>query len=118
MIDDYFKLLQEVHDHFGYVEDWCVFPLVDHREYYWVADDNEVQFSPRKDVAEALAKADYWDQIPEEMHNEVYSDEIYYNRFLPKAVYKAEDYTMILVDTNTDGNKFLSIFDNKKEIKE
>ncbi len=34
------------------------------------------------------------------------------------TVYRGQDYTMISVDTHVDGNKFLQIFDNKKEVKE
>lgn len=36
-------------------------------------------------------------------------------RNLSKWVYRGEMYTMIVVDTQTDGNKFLRIFDNAKE---
>jgi len=45
-----------------------------------------------------------------------YRNDIYTQRFLSKWVYRGEDYTMICVDTHTDGNKFLQIFNNKKEI--
>jgi hypothetical protein len=46
-----------------------------------------------------------------------YAAEIYTQRFLPKWVYRGAEYTMVCVDTRTDGNKFLMVFDNKKEIK-
>ena len=44
-----------------------------------------------------------------------YSDEIYTQQSLKKWVYRADDYTMVCVDTHTDGNQFLRIFDNAKE---
>jgi hypothetical protein len=47
-----------------------------------------------------------------------YSNEIYTQRHLPKWIYRGAEYTMIVVDTHTDGNKFLQIFDNSKEITE
>lgn len=49
--------------------------------------------------------------------SEGYSDEIYTQCFLPKWIYRGKDYTMILIDIHTDGNRFLAIYDNKKEIK-
>lgn len=45
-----------------------------------------------------------------------YAFDIYAQRFLPKWVYRREDYTMICVDAGCDGNKFLAIFDNSKEV--
>lgn len=106
-IDNYFKLQGEIFKHFGYVEDWVVIPIDDRREFYWringTEKDGEVEF-----CTESTFK--------DEDH--LYSDVIYTQRFLPKWVYRAEDLTMICVDTQTDGNKFLAIFDNKKEVKE
>jgi hypothetical protein len=46
-----------------------------------------------------------------------YSAVIYRQRFLPKWVYRKDDFTMICADTQTDGNKYLMIFDNQKECK-
>lgn len=108
LFDEYFKLQKEIFDHFGYVEDWVVIPLDDAREYYWTIEDGDtgsVRFAESKELLE------------DEEAGEYYSNEIYTQRFLPKWVYRTDDYTMICVDTHTDGNKFLQIFDNAKEIK-
>jgi len=108
LLDDYFKLQKEIHDHFGYVEDWVAIPLDDARDYVWKingGDEGEVIF------------ADSIEQLNDEEAGDYYSNEIYTQRFLPKWVYRSEDYTMICVDTHTDGNKFLQVFDNSKEIK-
>jgi hypothetical protein len=43
-----------------------------------------------------------------------YENVVYTQRFLRKWVYESDDYTMIVVDTMTDGNKFLKVFDNEK----
>jgi hypothetical protein len=61
--------------------------------------------------AETIEALDDWEA------GEYYSNEIYTQRFLPKWVYRTDDYTMICVDTHVDGNKFLQIFDNAKEVK-
>jgi hypothetical protein len=105
LLNDYNQKRQELFDYFGYVENWRVFPVDDATMYHWHLDDDEVLF------ANSL----------EELENEsgnFYINEIYTQRHLPKWVYRGADYTMIVVDTHTDGNKFLQIFDNSKEIKE
>ena len=108
LIDNLFNTQQAVHDYFGYVEDWVVIPLDDAREYYWFVDEESgfVRFAEAKETLE------------DEDAGEYYEDEIYTQRFLPKWVYRTDDFTMISVDTHVDGNKFLRIFDNTKECKE
>jgi len=104
-LDKYFTLQQEIYDYFGYVEDWVVIPIDDAREYVWQLYPDSVRFAETTEV------------LQDEDTETYYEHEIYTQRFLPKWVYRGEDYTMICVDTRTDGNKFLQIFDNKKEIK-
>lgn len=104
LLDEYFKIQQQIYNYFGYVEDWVVIPIDDCREYFWWVDDTEVHFAKtEKELSE--------------QNGDYYVNEIYAQRFLPKWVYRADDYTMICVDTHTDGNKFLQIFDNSKERK-
>jgi hypothetical protein len=121
LLDEYFKLQSEIYDYFGYVEDWVVIPIDDRREYYWSIEgeetDGQVYFTKSKENHEALVANNYdWDQDGVD-GNDVYSDEIYTQRHLPKWVYRGSEYTMICIDTHTDGNKFLAIYDNTKEIK-
>lgn len=108
-LEQYFKLQKEIYDYFGYKEDWVVIPIEDAREYYWWLSGEgrggEVKFAKEKQY------------VFEGTEKDGYSNEIYTQRFLPKWVYRGKDYTMICVDTHTDGNKFLQIFDNKLEIK-
>ncbi len=106
-LEEYFKLQKEIHDYFSYVEDWAVIPINDATEMYWqiIGDENGgvVRFAEKKETFDT--EGDY------------YEDEIYTQRHLPKWVYRAKDFTMICVDTRTDGNKFLQVFDNAKELK-
>ena len=108
-LDEYFKLQKEIYDYFGYVEDWVVIPIDDAREYFWKLDQS---FEGSGEVKFAC----YKDEITKE--DSTYSNSIYTQRFLKKWVYRGKDFTMVCVDTHTDGNKFLQIFDNKKEIKD
>ena len=114
-IDQYFTLMTQIHEAFGYEEDWVVIPMDDAREYVWclnaLYDENGIARSGDVRFAESEG------ELMDEEAGQYYSNEIYTQRFLPKYVYRTEDYTMICVDTHTDGNKYLQIFDNTKEVK-
>jgi hypothetical protein len=106
LLDEYEKAREKVFNHFGYKEDWAVIPLDDATKYYWYLD------------GDGYGDSVYFADTEEELSNgegNYYSNEIYTQCHLPKWVYRTGDYTMISVDTHTDGNKFLQIFDNKKE---
>ena len=105
LLDDYFALQEQIYNHFGYREDWRAIPLDDAREYFWRLD------------GEGPGKVKYakTEQELEDENGDYYTNEIYTQRFLPKWVYRSADYTMVCVDTHTDGNKFLQVFDNSKE---
>jgi len=109
LLDDILKATKAVHDYFGYQEDWVVIPLDDCTKYYWhltgEGSGDQVLFAEEEgDVGRK--------------DGNYYSHEIYTQRYLKEWVFRAEDYTMVVADTHTDGNKFLCIFDNKLEILE
>lgn len=106
-LQDYFKLQKEIYDYFGYEEDWCIFPLEDLTGCYWKLIDNE----------STLIYAENPDDLEDEDKGNYCAVEVYRQRFLNKWVYRGEDYTMVLVDTQTDGNKFLEVLSNNKEVK-
>jgi hypothetical protein len=104
LLDDHQALRKKIFEYFDYVEDWRVLPFDDAREMYWMlidGDDGSVRFA---ETPEKLKSSD----------EEYYEHEIYTQRHLPKWVYRGKDYTMVVVDTHTDGNQFLQIFDNAK----
>lgn len=103
LLKNYFDAKQELFDYFKYVENWKVIPVDDATQYYWMIEGETVLFA---DSIEEL----------ESDEGDSYENSLYHQRFLPKVVYKGEEYTMIVVDTHTDGNKFLQIFDNSKEV--
>lgn len=109
-LKDYFVLQQQIYDYFGYTEDWVTIPLDDDTDFYWTLYQGA-------DGSGSVRYANSKELLADEAAGEFYEDEIYTQRFLPKWVYRAEDYTMICVDTHTDGNKYLRIFDNSKEVK-
>jgi hypothetical protein len=122
LLDDYFELQQEIYDYFGYREDWCVIPLDDCTDYYWRIEGNEkngsVWYSSSEQNQKMLVSNNFDYDIDGIDSDDIFCNEIYTQRFLPKWVYRGKEYTMICVDTRTNGNKFLQIFDNKKELLE
>lgn len=114
ILDDYFKLQMDLYNYFGYEEDWKVIPINDERRCYWSLLNGEgsggsVRYAETK---EQLINADI-----DNLDSDYYEDDIYTQRFLPKWVYRGKDYTMICCNPHVDGNFFLRIFDNLKEIK-
>lgn len=107
LLDDYFKLQDEIYKYFGYVEDYVVIPIDLGLGYYWKIIGNEATGIVRFSESLDLLNCDV---------GEYYEHTIYTQRFLPKWVYRGKDYTMICVDTQVDGNKFLQIFSNDKEV--
>ena len=95
LLDKYFSIQQEIYEYFGYEETWHVCPIDDEIHCYWNIFDNEVHFA---DSMKSFC-----------------DDNKCFCAFV-KKVYKGKDYTMIVTDTMTDGNIFLSIFDNKKQV--
>lgn len=102
LLDDYFELKEKVHAYFGYLEDWVAIPLDDGTRYFWWCDGETVGFANSE--AELRSEDGMY-----------YENEVYTQRHLPKYVYVGQEYTMICVDTNTDGNKFLQVFSNDKK---
>lgn len=108
ILDKFNDLRQQIFNYFGYKEDWVVIPIEDRRDMYW-------QLRQEQSGSGSVL---YWNEplTNESVEaGEHYEDVIYTQRFLPKWVYRGKDYTMICVDTRTDGNRFLAIYDNNKE---
>lgn len=126
-LSEYFNLQKEIYDYFGYVEDWVVIPLEDGTENYWNICDDEYYHSPQKySLTEFKEFKDYLcnmslEEDPLEikaLYHNMYGGLIYKQRFLKKWIYRGKDYTMIVANTQSDGNIFLYVFDNTKEVKE
>jgi len=105
---EYTKAKQRIFDHVGYIEDWRVLPIEDTTESFWHLEG--------EGHGGKLCYADSEEELESE-DGQYYEDEIYTQRHLPKWVYRGEKYTMVVVDTNCDGNQLLRILDNEKEIK-
>lgn len=97
LLDNYNDARKALLDYFGYKDGWTVFPIEDGRGYYWCIDKDRVLYS----------------ETEAGLRNE---SELYVSyAYKDKWIYRAEDYVMLVVDTFTDGNKFLQIFSREKE---
>ncbi len=125
LLDQHQAARKEIFAYFGYVEDWRILPIEDSREVYWSIIGGEgrggkVRYATTLEIQQVVSSPDFdLDSFAPnyEAAPTYYENEIYTQRFLPKWVYRGKDYTMICVDTHTDMNQFLQIFDNAKEVK-
>ena len=106
ILDDCFGAEQEVHEVFGYKQDWVRIPLEDCRDAWWFIREGNVVHGDDEHPYDAGGIRD----------GHCFVWEIYTHRFLPKWVYETPTHTMICVDTHVDGNKYLAIFDNTKRM--
>lgn len=113
IVDLFFETKKMLAQTFNYAEDWCVIPWDDFRRYEWYLEKG-------KEIHDEFyngfqGKVIFWNSLQDiQMKTEWYESIIYTQRFLPRWVYETDRYTMICIDTQTDGNKLLAIFDNKK----
>jgi len=136
MIKEFFKLQDKLHEYFGYKEDWCIFPMQDYTKYWWSIPDDKCEkeyetlsdgqkvclsyennffFTDDKEPHLKLIEFN-WKCFEAGVADKCYNYEIYSQRFLNSVIFRGEEYTMILVDTHTDGNRYLMIVDNKKRL--
>ena len=116
IVDSFFDARKAIFEHVGYVEDWCVLPIDDSRDQFWSVDADErswVKFSPSR---EALA---YWLEHDDfgPHGDKLYENVIYTQCHLPKWIYRGEELTIVVADTQTDGNKCLQLFRNSNEVR-
>lgn len=111
-IDNYFSSKKIVQKLFGYQPNYKEIPMDDLRGYYWMivggeGDGGKICYSKESLSTEVIVAG-----------NTLYTGDIYTQRFLTKWVYRSLNgqHVMISVDTRTDLNKFLMIFDADKEV--
>jgi hypothetical protein len=109
ILSKYEAAKQAVFDHVGYVENWRILPICDTTDCFW-----KILSSPQERGG-SVRFADTEAALKDEDAGDYYEDEIYTQRHLTKYVYRGAQYTMVCVDTHTDGNQLLRVFDNTKE---
>lgn len=97
IIENYQNSINALYEHVGFEEGWEIFPINICTNYYWTIDKDKVHFSEDPKYNE-----------------EVCTEYIITNIHYPNTIYKGTEYTAILLDTQVDGNVFLSFFWNGK----
>lgn len=148
LIDQFFEFEKRIHDLFGYQEDWVKIPLADERHNYWMLVQDEdgggdcvyyhepLTPQPIRDGAiyagpiytqRFLKRWVYrtkqhtlvsFDKRMREFDGTVYSLPLSGPQILPEPIWRVEDISIVSVNTQTDGNRFLMVFDNTKEVKQ
>lgn len=102
LLDKYKESLKAIHEYFNFEEDWCVYPIDDRREMYWfTVESSIIQFKKLEDYTN--------------LSDEIYTDTIWRYSGYPQIL-KGPNYSMILINTQTDGNVFWAIYCNDKEV--
>jgi hypothetical protein len=117
VVDRFIAARAAIFAHVGYAEDWRVLPIDDSRDQFWAVDKHErewVKFSPER-VPLVYWLGNHADEYGP-YGNVLYENAIYTQRHLPKWVYRGKDLTLVVADTQTDGNKCLQIFRNENEV--
>ena len=117
-VADYWKAKNWLFNYFGYKEDWVTIPL--HTQtigLWWFINGARDETGAGGEVIFQYQDDEEYDPKDVEDGNCV-SWPIYTQRFLPKWVYRGKDYTMVVVNTQTDGNKYLAVFSNELEVKD
>lgn len=116
IVDRFFEARAAIFAHVGYDESWRVLPIEDNRSDFWAVDKAEhawVKFSAKREALVAWLGGD--DDF-RSYSDVLYEHPIYTQRHLPKWVYRGAELTLVVVDTQTDGNKILQLFRNANEV--
>lgn len=125
LLKKYTDSIKGIYEYFGYTEEWHVYPLEDLTECYWTIHENAVWFGYENNHPSLESiENEYMDSYKNSKNDEEFSLEEFNRNFIENEFgYKSiilkepsikETHSMICVDTQCDGNKFLTIFDNKK----
>jgi hypothetical protein len=108
-VDAYFAAKDALHKAFGYTEDWHLYNVRDYREHWWCAEKSySVYFADKPEIVDRILQG-------REPTEDYYSHVVRTDRFLGRSTWAdGHGHTMLLCDTETDGNVILAIFDDAK----
>lgn len=103
-INEYMRNRSAILDAFGFNEQWHDYPIWDERDSFWF-------FDGREEIFHADSVADFSDDMK------------YYSSYIVRSrdgtmIYSKDGLSMMIVDTQTDGNIVLSIRDDLKRLTE
>ena len=100
LIEQYHEAEEELHERFGFLKRWRAFPIDNLTELYWFDDGDRVYYSDVVFTEESIKDG-------HQLYTATLNDK-----------HQKDGFTMILGDTESDGNIFLMIFDDLKELRD
>lgn len=101
LLKQYFEIENEIYEYFGFVQQWTIFPLSDETAHYWFVDNDKCYYNLEPFSEENIEDGRHSSGV-----------------VMKKGILAKDDYTMIAIDTLCDGNRYLGIFDNEKQLKD
>ena len=119
LVEKYFTAKRHLQEAFTYHPDWVEIPMDDQTDMHWMLIGGNAEggdgayciYYEKPLTVDVVGDGAFYG-------GPAYVRHVYTQRFLPKWVYRTPTHVMISVDTQTDGNKFLMIFDAAKECKD
>lgn len=127
LLNKYNASVKSIHRFFGYEGDWKVYPIEDNTDYYWFINHGRVCFYQNMEQYDKILKEytdileNSEDEFGEKQEFELSELSGYFENWVvyvdgKERIFEKDKYTAIIVDTQTDGNEFFSIWDNSKKI--
>lgn len=106
LLSRYNELESQILNYFGYQQEWTMLPLDDMTMMYWMLADDKVVWSDKLLTAETVEKG-----------MEIY-DAVAYIAFnmTERWIWTKDDYTLLRVNTRSDNNHLLMVFDNSRQV--
>jgi len=107
ILNGFFNLRRDIKHYFGYEDDWEMLPLDDERDMYWMLVEGKspfVVYSEAPLTPKTISEGEFC------------FGPVFDHRKTRRTAYRRDDLVAVPVDTQTDGNKFLMIFDTAKEV--
>lgn len=108
LIDIYTKAEKEIYNRFNFPEFWHIYPMEDHTDENWFFDNYEegVVWSTEEFTTKSIKEG-----------SSLYGGDVFCPRDTDTGIWKAEGYTLVLVDTQNDSNVVMMLFSDEKQYK-
>lgn len=105
LLSRYNELESQILNYFGYQQEWTMLPLDDMTMMSWMLVTNRVIWSDKPLTVEIIKDGEIYDAFAFAAFNMV-----------QRWVWEKEDYTLLRVDTRSDNNYLLMVFDNSRRV--
>ncbi len=100
LLSEYARLEQEILAHFNYEPQWREYLIRDYRDLWWGLVGHTLYYQYENNLAT----------------DEVLRQGNFCTAEVRSVYHSADGHTMVCLDTNTDGNKYLGVFEDSKRV--